>query len=201
MNKTLDQLCEYTFPLHTKKSTLRTQSLYPFLSFPSTLKPKVLKYTFLSTSSCSRYLSSEILITLKLLSFIILVYFIKLKQILKTDYLLNTSLFTCITSWGRVKLDDNKEKLTFLYWFLERGEGREKVRERNINVWLSLECPPLGTWPATQACALPGNWTCDLWFTGWRSIHWATPARVWLTFYQKGKQKILLIMTIDFSYL
>ena len=28
--------------------------------------------------------------------------------------------------------------------------------ERNINVWLPLAQPLLGTWPATQACALLG---------------------------------------------
>ena len=39
--------------------------------------------------------------------------------------------------------------------------GREKERERNINVWLPLECSLLGTWPATQACALIRNWTGD----------------------------------------
>ena len=33
--------------------------------------------------------------------------------------------------------------------FLERWEGREKEKERNINVWLLLMCPLLGTWPAT----------------------------------------------------
>ena len=31
--------------------------------------------------------------------------------------------------------------------------------ERNSNVQLPLTCPPLGTWPATQACALTGNRT------------------------------------------
>ena len=41
-----------------------------------------------------------------------------------------------------------------VYLFLERGKGKEKERERNINVWLPLTCSPLGTWPATQACAL-----------------------------------------------
>ena len=45
----------------------------------------------------------------------------------------------------------------FIYLFLERGEGEEKERERNINVRLPLVCPILGTWPATQACALSGN--------------------------------------------
>ena len=63
------------------------------------------------------------------------------------------------------------------YLFLDRGEGKEKERERNIDVWLPLMCPLLGTWPATQACALFGKQRATFWFTGWRSIHWATPAR------------------------
>ena len=42
----------------------------------------------------------------------------------------------------------------FIYLFLEKGIGRERERERNIDVWLPLAHPPLGTWPATQACAL-----------------------------------------------
>ena len=49
----------------------------------------------------------------------------------------------------------------FIYLFLEREEGREKERERNVNVWLPLTWPPLGTWPATQECALTGNQTGD----------------------------------------
>ena len=49
----------------------------------------------------------------------------------------------------------------FIYLFLERGEGREKERERNINQ-LPPTHPPLGTWPATQARALTGNGTSDL---------------------------------------
>ena len=51
-------------------------------------------------------------------------------------------------------------KKDFIY-FLERGEGKEKERARNISVWLPLTCPQLGTWPATQACALTGNQTGD----------------------------------------
>ena len=46
-----------------------------------------------------------------------------------------------------------------MYLFLDIGEGREKERERNINVWLPLVSPPLGTWPATQVCALTENRT------------------------------------------
>ena len=44
---------------------------------------------------------------------------------------------------------------------LERGERREKKRDRNINVWLPLTLPPMGTWPVTQAGALTGNRTSD----------------------------------------
>ena len=44
--------------------------------------------------------------------------------------------------------------------FIEfREKGRK--RERNINVWLSLTRPLLGTWPETQARALTGNQTGD----------------------------------------
>ena len=50
-------------------------------------------------------------------------------------------------------------KNDFIYVVLERGEGKEKERERNINVWLPLARPLLGTWPTTQACALTGNQT------------------------------------------
>ena len=45
------------------------------------------------------------------------------------------------------------------YLFLGRGEEKEKEEERTINVWLLLMHPILGTWPATQACALSGNQT------------------------------------------
>ena len=51
-------------------------------------------------------------------------------------------------------------KILFVY-FLERREGRVKGRERNVNVWLPLKCPLLGTWPTTQACALTGNHTSN----------------------------------------
>ena len=50
-------------------------------------------------------------------------------------------------------------KCILFYLFLEKG--REKKRERNINVWLPLMHPLLGTCPTTQACALTGNQTSD----------------------------------------
>ena len=46
----------------------------------------------------------------------------------------------------------------FIYLFFR---GKEEGGERNIIVWLSLTHPPSGTWPATQACTLIGNWTRD----------------------------------------
>ena len=49
----------------------------------------------------------------------------------------------------------------FIYLILEAREWREKERERNSSVWLPLAHPLLETWPATQACALTGNRTCD----------------------------------------
>ena len=61
--------------------------------------------------------------------------------------------------------------LDFIYLFLESREGREKERERNINVWLPLVHPLLGTWVATQACALLGIKLVTLWFLGQHSIH------------------------------
>ena len=49
----------------------------------------------------------------------------------------------------------------FIYLFLEREEGTEKERERNISVWVPPACPPQGTLAVTQACALTGNRTGD----------------------------------------
>ena len=48
-----------------------------------------------------------------------------------------------------------------LFYFIFRGEGTEEERGRNINMWLPVTRPLLGTWPSTQACALTGNQTGD----------------------------------------
>ena len=45
--------------------------------------------------------------------------------------------------------------ILFIYFYRE-GKGRRK-RKKNINVWLPLACPMLGTWPTTQT----GNRTGD----------------------------------------
>ena len=49
-------------------------------------------------------------------------------------------------------------KILFIYYYM----GREGETERNINVWLPLAHPSLGTWPATQAYAQTGNGASDL---------------------------------------
>ena len=52
-------------------------------------------------------------------------------------------------------------KIIFILLFIFRERGREGEREGNVNVWLPLTRPLLGTWPETQACALTENWTSD----------------------------------------
>ena len=53
-----------------------------------------------------------------------------------------------------------------IYLFLERGERREKERQKNTNVQeihrLVASQPQLETWPTIQACALTGNRTSNL---------------------------------------
>ena len=67
--------------------------------------------------------------------------------------------------------------LGFIYLFSERGEGREKERERNID-WLPLACPQLGTWLAThQPRHMP-------WLgIGSATLYWVRPARALFFFY------------------
>ena len=69
--------------------------------------------------------------------------------------------------WNRIQVigrDPYKySQLTFLkdfiYLFSEGKRGRK--REQNVNGWLFLKLPWLGTWLTTQACALTGSWTSD----------------------------------------
>ena len=75
-----------------------------------------------------------------------------------------------------VRLTFFLKKEDFIYLFLERGEGREKEGERNIDR-LCLTCPQMETWPTTQGSAQTGNRTSDLLFSRWCPIHWTTPVR------------------------
>ena len=68
-------------------------------------------------------------------------------------------LLLCNMLFLKISFEFNFFKKYFIYLFLERWERREKERERNINMWLPLVYPPLGTWPSTQVCALTGNQT------------------------------------------
>ena len=69
-------------------------------------------------------------------------------------------------------------------FILERGEGKEKERERNISVWLPLTCPLLRAWPATQASALIGNWTRDPLFhrPALNPLNYTTQGENWFSF-------------------
>ena len=49
----------------------------------------------------------------------------------------------------------------FYLFIFREGGGREKERDRNVDGWLPLMHPLLGTWSATQACALTENRTND----------------------------------------
>ena len=64
-----------------------------------------------------------------------------------------------IFNWGKIHKTCNDSFFKIFYLFIFRQRGREKERERNINVWLLLAHPPLGTRPTTQACVLTGNQT------------------------------------------
>ena len=80
------------------------------------------------------------------------------------------------------------EVIIFLrfYLFIFRGEGKgRREGEKHQCVVASRVCPA-GNWPATQGCALTGNQIVTFWFTGPRSIHWATPARAEVKFLKTG---------------
>ena len=67
--------------------------------------------------------------------------------------------------------------------WVEVGKSGKSVDNQNsikikYNVWLPLIQPQLGTSPETQACALTGNETSNLWFTDRHSVCWAMPGRV-----------------------
>ena len=49
----------------------------------------------------------------------------------------------------------------FIYLFLERGERREKEKERNISMWLPLALHSWGPGLQARHHALTGNWTSN----------------------------------------
>ena len=76
------------------------------------------------------------------------------------------------TEWEKIFASHKSDK-GFLYrilktlfkniyiFFVERGEGKEKKRERNINVWLPLTCAPTG-----DLARNPGM--CPDWESNWQ---------------------------------
>ena len=68
-------------------------------------------------------------------------------------------------------------KILFIYLYLERGKGGRK-RGREISMCGCLWCVPYwGPGPQPRHVPWLGIEPVTLWFTGWCSIHWATPAR------------------------
>ena len=70
----------------------------------------------------------------------------------------------------------------FIYLFLERGEGREKEREENINVWLPLAHPTGDLTCNPGMCSRLGIELVTFWFAGQHSIHWTTSTRAIFAF-------------------
>ena len=67
-----------------------------------------------------------------------------------------------------------KNKSSFFkrfYLFLGREEGKEKERERNINVWLPLADPTTGDVACNPGTGPDRIEPVTFWFAGLRSIH------------------------------
>ena len=70
----------------------------------------------------------------------------------------------------------------FIYLFLERGEGREKEKEkhrcaRETSISCLLHAPTWGPGLQPRHVLWLGIELVTFWFTDQHSIHWATPAR------------------------
>ena len=70
----------------------------------------------------------------------------------------------------------------FIYLFLETGEGRVKESERNIECGCLTGAPYWGPGLLPRHIPWLGIESAILWFTGWCSIHWPTPARALFLF-------------------
>ena len=70
-----------------------------------------------------------------------------------------------------------------MYLFLERGEGREKERERSINQLPLIHAPSRGDWAHTQAQALMGIELETLHLAGQYPTDRATPVRAMVIFF------------------
>ena len=115
--------------------------------------PWIFTYTLSNQSSFSGQLLLQFLSSQSFCQFLNFIYINKITQsILLCFWLfpLSIMLFRLIHLVACISSSFFKKIL-----FIFRWEGREKERERNINVWLPLTQPPPGTWPTAQACVLP----------------------------------------------
>ena len=70
--------------------------------------------------------------------------------------------------------------------------------KRRINR-LPLTRPQPGTWPTTRHVPWPGIELLTFWFSGWQSIHWATPAGL-KTYFLKI-YKLYYVLLMDYYYI
>ena len=80
----------------------------------------------------------------------------------------------------------------FIYLFLERGEGRETERKRNIVVWeidYLSHTPNPGPGPQPRHVSWLGIEPATFKFSGLHSVHWATPARAVISTLQRNPSK------------
>ena len=78
--------------------------------------------------------------------------------------------------------------LMILFIYSYREEGKKKERETSMCDCL-LTAPHWGPGLKPRHVPRPGIKLETPWFTGWCSIHWATPVRAWLYF--EGKSIII----------
>ena len=81
----------------------------------------------------------------------------------------------------------------FIYVLLERGDGKEKEREKSM-CGCFLCAPYWGPGPLPRHVPWLGIELAILGFTGWHSIHWATPARVKYCFHRSSSTLWSLVL-------
>ena len=76
------------------------------------------------------------------------------------------------------------------YLFLGRQEGREKKRREASMCGCFSHAPDWGPGPQPRHVPWLGNEPVSLWFAGWCSVHWATPARASLLILERGEGRL-----------
>ena len=76
------------------------------------------------------------------------------------------------------------------YLFLGRQEGREKKRREASMCDCLSHAPDWGPGPQPRHVPWLENEPVSLWFAGWCSVHWATPARACLLILERGEGRL-----------